>query len=107
VNAQVVKLFGLVTVLFALLIGFTSYWSVFDAQALKDKRVNKRPLLEAQQIRRGRILADDGTVIAKSRSKGRGESLRYIRRVRSSAIRSATASSRRATPSSRSTTTGS
>ena len=78
-NAQVVKLFGLVTVLFALLIGFTSYWSVFDAQALKDKRVNKRPLLEAQQIRRGRILADDGTVIAKSRSKGRGESLRYIR----------------------------
>jgi penicillin-binding protein A len=78
-NAQVVKLFGLVTLLFAVLIGFTSYWSVFDAQALKDKRVNKRPLLEAQQIKRGRILADDGTVIAKSRSKGKGQSLRYVR----------------------------
>jgi peptidoglycan glycosyltransferase len=79
-NAQVVKLFGLVTLLFAVLIGFTSYWSVFDAEALKDKRVNKRPLLEAQQIRRGRILADDGTVIARSIPKGHGEALRYVRR---------------------------
>src|SRR4029453_16797539 len=87
-NAQVVKLFGLVTLLFAVLIGFTSYWSVFDAEALKDKRVNKRPLLEAQQIRRGptlaharaRILADDGTLIAKSIPKGHGEALRYVRR---------------------------
>jgi penicillin-binding protein A len=79
-NAQVVKLFGLITLLFALLIGFTSYWSVFDAEALKDKRVNKRPLLEAQQIRRGRILADDGTLIAKSIPKGHGEALRYVRR---------------------------
>jgi peptidoglycan glycosyltransferase len=79
-NAQVVKLFGLITLLFAVLIGFTSYWSVFDAEALKDKRVNKRPLLEAQQIRRGRILADDGTLIAKSIPKGHGEALRYVRR---------------------------
>src|SRR6476620_4369992 len=79
-NAQVVKLFGLVTLLFAVLIGFTSYWSVFDAQALKEKRVNKRPLLEQQQIRRGRILADDGTVIAKSIPKGHGTALRYVRR---------------------------
>ena len=79
-NAQVVKLFGLITLLFAVLIGFTSYWSVFDAEALKDKRVNKRPLLEAQQIRRGRILADDGTVIARSIPKGHGEALRYVRR---------------------------
>src|SRR3954463_3938778 len=79
-NAQVVKLFGLITLLFAVLIGFTSYWSVFDASALKDKRVNKRPLLEQQQIRRGRILADDGTVIAKSIPKGRGTALRYVRR---------------------------
>ena len=50
---QIVKLFGLIVVLFAVLIGFTSYWSVFDAKALKEKRVNKRPLLEQQQIRAG------------------------------------------------------
>ena len=50
-NRQIVKLFGLVVVLFAVLIGFTSYWSVFDAKALKEKAANKRPLLEQQQIR--------------------------------------------------------
>jgi penicillin-binding protein A len=80
VNRQIVKLFGLVTVLFAVLIGFTSYWSVFDAKALKEKNANKRPLLEQQQIKRGRILADDGTVIARSVPKGQGAGLRYVRR---------------------------
>jgi penicillin-binding protein A len=79
-NRQIVKLFGLVVALFALLIGFTSYWAVFDAKALKEKTANKRPLLEQQQIRRGRILAADGTVIARSVAKGRGDSLRYVRR---------------------------
>jgi peptidoglycan glycosyltransferase len=80
VNRQIVKLFAFVTVLFAVLIGFTSYWSVFDAKALKEKNANARPLLEQQQIRRGRILADDGTVIARSIPKGHGASLRYVRR---------------------------
>src|SRR5215470_11621284 len=79
-NRQIVKLFGLVVVLFAVLVGFTSYWSVFDAKALKAKDANKRPLLEQQQIRRGRILAADGTVIAKSVAKGRGSNLRFVRR---------------------------
>ena len=63
-NRQIVKLFGFIVALFAVLVGFTSYWSVFDAKALKEKDANKRPLLEQQQIRRGRILAADGTVIA-------------------------------------------
>jgi peptidoglycan glycosyltransferase len=79
-NRQIVKLFGLVAVLFAVLIAFTSYWSVFDAAALKQKDANKRPLLEQQQIKRGRILAADGTVIARSVPKGHGASLRYVRR---------------------------
>ena len=79
-NRQIVKLFGFTVVLFAVLIAFTSYWAVFDAEALKDKEANKRPLLEQQQIRRGRILAADGTVIARSVPKGRGDSLRYVRR---------------------------
>ena len=79
-NRQIVKLFGLVVVLFAVLIGFTSYWAVFDAKALKGKDANKRPLLEQQQIKRGRILAADGTVIARSVPKGHGAGLRYVRR---------------------------
>jgi len=80
VNRQIVKLFAFIALLFAVLVGFTSYWAVFDAKALKEKEANKRPLLEQQQIRRGRILAADGTVIAKSVAKGRGDGLRYVRR---------------------------
>jgi peptidoglycan glycosyltransferase len=79
VNRQIIKLFGFIIVLFAVLVGFTSWWSVFDAKALKEKTVNQRPLLEQQQIPRGRILAADGTVIAKSFSKGHGTDKRYIR----------------------------
>ena len=79
-NRQIVKLFGFIVVLFAGLIGFTSYWAVFDAKALKDKEANKRPLLEQQQIKRGRILAADGTVLARSLPKGHGSGRRYVRR---------------------------
>jgi penicillin-binding protein A len=80
VNRQIVKLFGFIVVLFGVLVGFTSYWAVFDAKALKEEEANKRPLLEQQQIRRGRILAADGTVIAKSVGKGKGDAKRYVRR---------------------------
>jgi penicillin-binding protein A len=80
VNSQIVKLFAFVVALFAVLVGFTSYWSVFDAEALKEEDANKRLLLEQQQIERGRILAADGTVIARSVPKGQGDSLRYVRR---------------------------
>jgi peptidoglycan glycosyltransferase len=81
VNRQIIKLFGFIVVLFAILIGFTSWWSVFDAKALREKpAVNKRPLFEQQQIPRGRILAADGSVIAKSVPKGKGPNKRYERK---------------------------
>jgi len=80
VNRQIIKLFGFIVILFAVLVGFTSWWSVFDAKALKEKQVNKRPLFEQQQIPRGRILAADGSVIAKSVAKGKGSAKRYERR---------------------------
>ncbi|MDX6595214.1 MAG: penicillin-binding protein [Solirubrobacterales bacterium] len=85
-NRQIVKLFGFIVVLFAILVGFTSYWSVFDAKALKEEEANKRPLLEQQQIRRGRILAADGSVIAKSVAKGKGAALRFVRRYPEGAL---------------------
>ena len=78
-NAQIAKLFATIVVLFGVLVAFTSNWSVFDAEELEAKRVNKRPLLEQQQIERGRILAADGTVIAKSVPRGKGEDLTYHR----------------------------
>jgi penicillin-binding protein A len=79
VNRQIIKLFAFIVVLFAVLVGFTAWWSVFDAKNLKAQKSNQRPLLEQQQIPRGRILADDGTVIAKSFSKGHGTGRRYVR----------------------------
>ena len=78
-NRQIIKLFGFIVILFAVLVGFTAWWSVFDAKALKEQEVNKRPLFEQQQIPRGRILAADGSVIAKSVPKGRGTGKRYVR----------------------------
>ena len=85
-NRQIVKLFAFTVALFAVLIGFTSYWSVFDAQALKEKNANKRLLLEQQQIERGRILAADGTVLARSVAKGSGSNRRYVRRYPEGAL---------------------
>ncbi len=78
-NAQIIKLFAFITVCFAVLVGFTSYWAVFDADNLKNERVNKRPLFKAQQIKRGTIFAADGTVIARSTPNGRGASIQYVR----------------------------
>ncbi len=85
-NRQIVKLFGFIAVLFAVLVAFTSYWSVFDAEALRDKQANKRPLLEAQQIERGRILSADGEVVARSVPKGQGDARRYVRRYPEGAL---------------------
>jgi peptidoglycan glycosyltransferase len=79
VNRQIVKLFGLILVLYALLFGFTSYWSVFDSSSLKANTANRRPLLEEQRIERGDILADDGTVIAHSRGIGKGNNKIFVR----------------------------
>jgi peptidoglycan glycosyltransferase len=79
VNARIRNLFGLVTALFALLIAFTTYWAVFEADELEANRANKRPLLEEQQIRRGLILARDGQVLARNRAVG--ESPRFYERT--------------------------
>ncbi len=65
-NAAIVRLFALVVLLFALLIAWTSRWSVFEATALNDNQLNARPLIDQLMIKRGRIVADDGTVLAKS-----------------------------------------
>ncbi len=70
-NRPIAKLFGLVIVLFALLIAFTSRWTVFQAQSLRDNALNARGLLEQQLIPRGAIRAADGTVLARS-TRGRG-----------------------------------
>jgi peptidoglycan glycosyltransferase len=65
-NRPIVRLYGLVVLLFALLIAFTSRWTVFEASSLRSNPLNRRALLEQERIARGPILADDGTVLARS-----------------------------------------
>ncbi|MFI5005656.1 MAG: peptidoglycan D,D-transpeptidase FtsI family protein [Solirubrobacterales bacterium] len=65
-NRPILRLYGLVAVLFALLIAFTSRWTVFQASSLRANKLNNRPLLEQERIQRGTILAADGTVLARS-----------------------------------------
>jgi peptidoglycan glycosyltransferase len=65
-NAPIARVFGLIIVLFALLIVWTSRWTVFDAQSLRDNPLNARTVIDEEKIDRGDILADDGTVLAKS-----------------------------------------
>jgi peptidoglycan glycosyltransferase len=85
-NKQIVKLFAFIVVLFGVLVAFTSYWSVFDAKALKEKDENARPLIEQQQIERGRILSADGVVIAKSIPEGPEGERTYVRRYPEGAL---------------------
>ncbi|HEY2161796.1 MAG TPA: penicillin-binding transpeptidase domain-containing protein [Solirubrobacteraceae bacterium] len=71
-SAQITKLFGLVVVLFALLIVFTTRWTVIDKTKLDNNALNHLTLIQELKIRRGRILADDGTVLARSVPAGGG-----------------------------------
>jgi peptidoglycan glycosyltransferase len=78
VNTPIQRLYALVLLLFALLVYFTSRNAVFDATALRDNALNRRTLLEEQQIHRGTIRAADGTVLARSvKQRGGVYSRRY------------------------------
>jgi penicillin-binding protein A len=80
VNNQIRQVYGVVIVLFALLVGFTSYWSVLDAKGLNDNPDNRRTLIEEQTIPRGLIFARDGkTRIAINHSERRGDARVYVR----------------------------
>jgi penicillin-binding protein A len=78
-NRQIAWLFGFIVLLFAVLAVFTSRWSVLQADDLKNETLNRRPLLEQQQIPRGLILARDGTKLAVNRSVGTRQTKRYYR----------------------------
>jgi peptidoglycan glycosyltransferase len=65
-NVPVVRLFGVVLVLFGALVFATSWWTVFGAERLRDNPSNRRALLAEQRIDRGRITARDGRTLARS-----------------------------------------
>jgi peptidoglycan glycosyltransferase len=72
VNKPIVRLYALVAVLFALLVAFTSRWTIFEAASLRDSRDNARRTLALERIPRGEILAANGAVLAKSVRTSRG-----------------------------------
>jgi peptidoglycan glycosyltransferase len=76
-NVPIARLFGLVVLLFAVLVFATSWWTEFGAQRLRDNPLNRRQLLEDAKVKRGRILAEDGTVLARS-VKAEGDTYRRI-----------------------------
>jgi peptidoglycan glycosyltransferase len=65
-NAPILKLFGLVLVLFAALVAMTSYNSVINAKEYRDNALNARPQIEQQRVHRGVIRARDNSLLAHS-----------------------------------------
>jgi peptidoglycan glycosyltransferase len=65
-NKPVLRLYVLVVLLFGVLVAFTSRWTVFEAEALRDNELNRRELLQEQKIRRGTIRSADGKVLARA-----------------------------------------
>jgi peptidoglycan glycosyltransferase len=72
VTPQIMRLFALIVALFALLVAFTTRWTVIDANKLNNSSLNHLTLIQELKIKRGRILADDGTVLARSIPAGGG-----------------------------------
>jgi penicillin-binding protein A len=65
-NAPIARLFGVVILLFTLLVVWTTRWTVIDSKALQNNSLNARTLIDEEKIDRGRILADNNEVLAKS-----------------------------------------
>jgi penicillin-binding protein A len=65
-NAPIIRLYGLIALLFGVLVFATSWWSVFTASDLRANAANRRPLLAEERIKRGTIRSADGKVLARS-----------------------------------------
>ncbi len=68
-NTPIRNLYLVVLGMFALLLGFTSWWTVFNDEPLRTSAQNNRDLIRAERVPRGQILAADGTVLARSVGK--------------------------------------
>jgi penicillin-binding protein A len=69
-NAPIMRLFVFFVLLFAVLIAFTSRWTVIEATSLRDNGLNARHLLDQLRVKRGTIRAADGTALARSVAAG-------------------------------------
>lgn len=65
-NKPIGRLFIVALLMFAALLGSTSWWTVVRAKKLDDDPQNRRALIRETKIRRGTIFAADGSAIARS-----------------------------------------
>jgi peptidoglycan glycosyltransferase len=65
-SQPIMRLFATIVLLFAILVVWTSRWSVLDAKDLRDNALNKRPLLAQLHVKRGAIKTADGSLLARS-----------------------------------------
>lgn len=66
-NGSIRNLFVLFVVLFGVLVLFTTRWTVVEGEDLRADSLNKRDVIRAARVPRGRITAADGTTLARSR----------------------------------------
>src|SRR6516225_7469527 len=71
-NRSIARLFTIVIVLFGTLIAWTSRWTVFESSALQSQPLNQLAFFASLKVKRGRIYADNGDVLAKSVSASGG-----------------------------------
>jgi penicillin-binding protein A len=69
VNGRISRLFRLLAVGMVALIAVCTYWQVWAAPSLEARRDNPRLVYKELAIKRGLILAADGTVLARNTSK--------------------------------------
>jgi peptidoglycan glycosyltransferase len=65
-NRAIGRLFAVLVLLFALLVAFTSRWTVFSATALQNNPLDKLGFYASEKIKTGDLLADNGAVLAKA-----------------------------------------
>ncbi|MDO8184462.1 penicillin-binding protein 2 [Conexibacter sp. JD483] len=65
-SVPIIRLFLAIVVLFALLVAWTSRWTIFQADDLRANTLDKRPLFAALRVKRGAITTEGGEVLARS-----------------------------------------
>jgi peptidoglycan glycosyltransferase len=81
VNRQLVRLFFVIAAGFVLLLGMTTYWQLWASSSLAARQDNLHEVVREQSIDRGRILAANGQVLAKSVPRKTADGRRiYVRR---------------------------
>jgi peptidoglycan glycosyltransferase len=78
-NRQITRLAVFAVVLVIALVGATTYWQTWAAPGLADRQDNAIQRVAEFTVKRGRILAADGTIIARNRIKHAGGKTFYFR----------------------------